>query len=223
MPRPPRSDPPGTWHLVTNRGAGGRSIFEDEEDQADFLALLGPISARNGVELTAYALASTDFHLLVRSWRGRLSETMRQLQQHWTQLANRRHGWDGPLFHPRFTSRIVEEGSMDAAFEQVRLTRVVAPQRPVAPSDVSCVLDRVQRLTGSSLDRLRHQAQGPAANPARRFAVWALRRTTDLTQAQVGELLHMSTRQVQNVEHRLAAAPRPPLDAWVERWGRGEA
>ena len=88
----------------------------------------------------------------------------------------------------------------------------------------SPVLEAVRALTGADLAALQRGGRGPAANPARRFAVWALRQHTDLSQAEIAGLLAMSTRQVQNVELRLRRGATEPVAGWVRRWveeGRG--
>ncbi|MDD5309506.1 MAG: transposase [Deltaproteobacteria bacterium] len=64
------------------------------------------------------------------------------------------------------------------------------------------VLRAVRRVTGASLAELRTAQMGPRANPARRFAAWALDHRTDLTRREIGDLLGMTTRQVHNVVNR---------------------
>lgn len=101
-------------------------------------------------------------------------------------------------------------------------TREAAP--PQAPDLADAdrqpmpVLAAIHALTGADLPALQRGERGPLANPARRFAVWALRRHTDLSQAEVAGLLAMSTRQVQNVELRLRRAPGEPVSTWISQW-----
>ena len=80
------------------------------------------------------------------------------------------------------------------------------------------VLEAVRALTGADLSALQQGGRGPAANPARRFAIWALRRHTDLSQAEIAGLLAMSTRQVQNVELRTRRAATEPVAGWIRQW-----
>ena len=70
------------------------------------------------------------------------------------------------------------------------------------PPSVSEVLERVCRVTGASLEELRTARKGPRANPARRFAVFALVWEAGLTHRSAGEALRMSTQQVANVMKR---------------------
>lgn len=91
------------------------------------------------------------------------------------------------------------------------------PDAREAP-DVGAVLAAITKLTGAELDALQTPSRGPKASPARRFAVWALRQGTELSQSEVAEVLSMSKREVQNVEARLKIELRPPLDGWVKQW-----
>jgi REP element-mobilizing transposase RayT len=77
------------------------------------------------------------------------------------------------------------------------------------------VLVAVCRVTGATLADLRRAEMGPRANPARRFAAFALARRTDLTRAEIGRLLAMSMRQVHNVVNRWSEAD-PRLTLWRE-------
>ncbi|MCK9461160.1 MAG: transposase [Proteobacteria bacterium] len=75
------------------------------------------------------------------------------------------------------------------------------------------VLEAVRRATGASLAEIRTARMGPRANPARRFAAWALAHRTDLTRREIGRLLNMTTRQVHNVVNRWSEK-----DARLTRW-----
>jgi hypothetical protein len=50
---------------------------------------------------------------------------------------------------------------------------------------------------------MKERRMGPGANPARRFAVWALSRTGRLSHAEIGTALGMSEGQVAKVLWRL--------------------
>ena len=79
------------------------------------------------------------------------------------------------------------------------------------------VLKQVCDVTGAAKRDLRQAKMGPHANPARRFAVWALKRQTLLTHAEIGKTLQMTTVQVGNVLTRLKLN-RAPFEEWTERW-----
>lgn len=66
---------------------------------------------RGDLEIHAYTLLTTHFHLLVRSPRGTLSEAMRRIENPYVRHFNRLRSRDGPLFKGRFYSRLVESRS----------------------------------------------------------------------------------------------------------------
>ena len=103
--RRPREDGPDTWHHVLNRGIAKRTIFETERDHRVFLALLAKEVRAGRLEVHAYCLMLTHFHMLVRSPRGELSEAMRRIQNGYARYFNRTRKRDGPLFRGRFRSR----------------------------------------------------------------------------------------------------------------------
>ncbi len=299
MPRPLRVDYPDAWHHVSNHGAREQVLFADDQDHRLFLDLLGDMSRRFGVEVHAYVLLPDQFQVLVRSRQGRLSAAMRDLQQTWSQVVNRRHGWDGPLFRGRFKSRIIEDQRhLLTLLAYIHLSPVRAGLAASAveaswtshpaylgleagpswlhrdalltaaggPRGVSALLSSIEALprgldeellagvqrggrqgggegadgaeggrraaepvlnaiavhTGTPVDQIRRAEAGPRANPARRFAVWALRNTSSLSQAEVGRLLDMSLRQVQNVEQRLKRDAKEPIRGWMATWERSD-
>jgi putative transposase len=61
------------------------------------------------MDVTAYCLMSNHYHLLVHTPEGNLTRCMRHLGGVYTQLFNRRHGHDGPLFRGRYKAILVEE------------------------------------------------------------------------------------------------------------------
>jgi len=109
MSRPPRLDPPFGWHHVYNRRPPGRALFRTDDDRDAFLRLLAPLDPRFGVEIHAYALMDTHFHLLLRSRRGGLAAAMRDLQHRWSLELTRRYAELGPAFQSRYGSRLIED------------------------------------------------------------------------------------------------------------------
>lgn len=76
----------------------------------------------------------------------------------------------------------------------------------------------VRELTGASAKTLRTPKRGPRANPARRFAVWALATATDLSHAEVGLRLKMSKNQVSKVVTRMPHNNDETVAEWQDRW-----
>lgn len=97
---------------------------------------------------------------------------------------------------------LVSSSAVVDARERPKETRFVDAQR---------VLEFTCSVCCCSLEDLLSASMGPRANPQRRFAVWALRKHTMLTQRETGKALDMSTQQVANVLRR--------IDVWREPFG----
>ena len=94
------------------------------------------------------------------------------------------------------------------------------PAVPAGPGPAPVVagelLELVARIAGCSVEALRRPEMGPRANPARRFAVWALSRAQTLSHRDIARLLEMSEAQVAKVLWRLRReAPPAPLPTWM--------
>lgn len=88
-----------------NRGIARRTIFETRSDMERFLELLAQASQRGEIEVHAYALLTTHYHLLVRSPIGALSAAMQRVQTAYSRAFNRGRRRDGPLVRGRFASK----------------------------------------------------------------------------------------------------------------------
>ncbi len=104
MSRPARTDSPGTWYHVMNRGVAHRAFFEAEADAERFLCRVQEAVDRSGLEVHAYALVANHFHLLVRSREGRISSALHLIQAAFAQWFNRTRDRDGPIHRSRFRS-----------------------------------------------------------------------------------------------------------------------
>jgi REP element-mobilizing transposase RayT len=114
--RPLRIDEPGMYHHVTNRGRNKQTVYPDDSDRTLFLDHLSISVAMCKIEVHAYALMDTHYHLLIRSLQGRLSEAMQGLGSRYTQDHHARHGTDGALFKGRFYSKVIDsEGYLGEA------------------------------------------------------------------------------------------------------------
>lgn len=91
-----------------NRGLAHRAAFEDRRDIRFFLSLVARKVREGEIEVHAYAILTTHFHLLVRSPRGELSRAMMWIENQYVRRFNRRRDRDGSLFKGRFTSRLVD-------------------------------------------------------------------------------------------------------------------
>jgi REP element-mobilizing transposase RayT len=108
MARHPRLDAPGTWHHVMNRGIARRTLFESRADIRTFLARLALEVRAGRIEVHAFCILTTHFHLLVRSTSGELSAVMQHVQNEYSRWFNRGRRRDGPLFRGRFRSKPIE-------------------------------------------------------------------------------------------------------------------
>ncbi|MEO1696318.1 MAG: transposase [Planctomycetota bacterium] len=103
-----RRDAPGTYHHIFNRGIARRPLFERRAEGRCFLAQLARRVRAAQIEVVAYSLMTTHFHLLVRSPSGEVSEAMRCATNAYSRWFNRCHRRDGPLFRGRFLSRRID-------------------------------------------------------------------------------------------------------------------
>lgn len=107
MARSARLDTVGSWHHVMNRGIARRTMFETTADIRYFLSLLAREVRAGRIEVHAYCIMTTHFHLLVRSPRGELSAALQSVTLAYVRHFNRRRKRDGPLVRGRFLSRPV--------------------------------------------------------------------------------------------------------------------
>ena len=107
MSRTPRLDEPGSWHHVMNRGIARRTLFERREDFRHFLGPLAVAVRRGEIEVHAYCLMATHYHLLLRSPQGRLATAMQRVQLTYSRWFNRSRKRDGPLVRNRYTSKLI--------------------------------------------------------------------------------------------------------------------
>lgn len=135
MPRNRRFDEPGRLHHVCNRGVAKRQLFSRSEDAQFFLECLEHTHASGWLEIHAFCLMGTHFHLVVRSLEGKLPAAMQWLQGTYSRFYNRRHRRDGPLTRGRYWSCGVDSNAYFRA-----LVRYV-DGNPVVAQAVRCATD----------------------------------------------------------------------------------
>ncbi len=89
---------------------------------------------------------------------------------------------------------------------------------PESGISTETLLYRIASIAGASIDELRSPSHGRGANPARRFAVLALRTIPTLTSRDVAGLLDMSPGQVRLVAHRGCRPGDEQIRDWLEAW-----
>ena len=127
MARPLRIEYPGAVYHVLNRGTARQRVFREPPDYQQFLEGLAEVHARWGVEVFAYCLMGTHYHLCLRTPAANLSRVMRHVDGTYTQRFNRVHGRDGPLFRGRYQAILVEaEVHLSAVVRYIHLNPVQA-------------------------------------------------------------------------------------------------
>ncbi len=146
MARLPRTHVVDGWYEVSARGWGGQAIFRDAAEGADFMARLWELSSRFGVEVHAYVLLPDHYHLLLRTPRGNLSRAVQWLNTGYGIWWSRRHHPGGRVFHGRFRSVLLEEGSsvLEASL-RLHLAPVVGAQAGAAGPDADPAVARQRR------------------------------------------------------------------------------
>jgi REP element-mobilizing transposase RayT len=91
------------------RGVSGLKIFGNKKDREDFLDRVAHLVSNDALRVYAWALMRNHFHLLVRTGRQPLSESMRKLLTGYAVNFNRRHGRYGHLFQNRYKSILCED------------------------------------------------------------------------------------------------------------------
>lgn len=78
MPREPRIDEVGFYHIV-NRGVERRTVFFEQEDYERFLEIANESAATYKRVLHSFCLMPNHYHLLVENKEKNLSLFMRQI------------------------------------------------------------------------------------------------------------------------------------------------
>ncbi|MDN3514963.1 MAG: transposase [Candidatus Brocadia sp.] len=108
MSRPWRIEFEGAHYHILSRGNEQRNIFRDNNDRMLFLDILGKTSERFEVEVYAYVLMDNHYHLLLKTNKPNISQSMQWLGTTYTHRYNIKHKRIGHLFQGRFKSFLIE-------------------------------------------------------------------------------------------------------------------
>jgi len=108
MSRPLRIDYPNAWHHVMNRARRGQDLFVDKADYQQLIDLLQETTDLFNVNVAAYCLIPTHYHLMLQTPDANLSRCMRHLNGVYTQRYNVSHSCDGTMFRGRYKSILVD-------------------------------------------------------------------------------------------------------------------
>jgi putative transposase len=111
VPRPPRLQVAGGLYHITAHSNVGRVVFRDDEERAQFLAVLELGVTRCGWSCRSYCLLSTHFHLLIATPEPDLSAGMQYVNGRYAQWANWHRGERSHVLEGRFRSVLVETES----------------------------------------------------------------------------------------------------------------
>jgi REP element-mobilizing transposase RayT len=209
MARTARAEVEGTIYHVTQRGNGGRVIFNGDYERRFFLEQMRITAERYAWRCLAYCLMTNHFHLVIETQAPTLGDGMRRLGSVHAQTFNRRQPTYGHVYQERYGSVVVRT---DAQFAQ--LLRYVA-LNPVAarlcsdPADWRWSSHRSMLASdgGSAIARTRVEellevwGGSPRARYARLFETIEPQLTADTT----------------------AGLDRPPLEALLALAPRGDA
>jgi REP element-mobilizing transposase RayT len=107
--RNPRDDFPGAWWHLTNRGIARRAVYETREDVERFYAALAAAIREGLLEVHAFSILTTHYHLLARSPVGDVSAAMQIVGNRFVRWFNRTRRRDGSLYRGRFTGRRIDD------------------------------------------------------------------------------------------------------------------
>ena len=107
MARHLRIDFPDCRHHVMNRGARRQPIFLDESFCSAFVELVQQAIERYQIRVHGFCLMPNHYHLMVQSVRGNLSAAMKHVGEGYSQVVNKKMGWDGSVFRGRFKNQVV--------------------------------------------------------------------------------------------------------------------
>ena len=109
MTHPPRDDHPGAWWHLTNRGIAKRAVCETREDVERFYDALGSAIGAGLLEVHAFTILTTHYHILARSPVGDVSGAMQIVGNRFVRWFNRTRRRDGSLYRGRFAGRRIDD------------------------------------------------------------------------------------------------------------------
>lgn len=213
------------WDGPVFRGRYKNQVVEDEEYLRILMAYihLNPITAHLVRRLDSNAWTShrayigrdspppwltTKMMLDLFGNKSRLNEFVRSVQVKAIEYPEDFNP-DTGLFKKKAITKRVQKANQPPESTQP-LTRFRSPDE---------VLKDVCRITGSSLKQIKKTDKGPRANPARRFAIWALYRGAGIKHREISETLNVPLYQVSKLLSRLRKGNvSQPLKRWMNQW-----
>lgn len=136
MARLPRLTLPGIAHYVIQRGNNQQPIFEDGQDYASMRDLMREMARRFQIDVHAYVLLPTQFHVLATpETEEALPLFMQSVGRSYVRCFNNRHGRSGTLWEGRYRSTVLEAPAYLLPCMVVLETQPVACQLAAGPQD----------------------------------------------------------------------------------------
>ena len=108
MPRTARKKSCTDFYHVIGRGINHERIFNQIREKNNFKRLLEKYLEKYEVEIYAYVIMSTHFHLLIRANLSDLSGYLAIVQAEFAEYYNYKHERNGHVFQNRFKSECIE-------------------------------------------------------------------------------------------------------------------
>lgn len=111
MPRKAREESETKVYHVSDRGINKLTIFGSKYEKEQMLSFIRENIQKYEVEIYAYCIMSTHFHLLIKSELKELSKFMAMVLAAYAQYYNYKEGRTGYVFQGRFDSECIETES----------------------------------------------------------------------------------------------------------------
>jgi len=108
MPRKPRIDIPGYYHVI-NRGVNRENIFLCDEDKYKFLEILNHCRETYHLIIHSFCILDNHYHLLIETTQTNLSLAVRYINSQYAVYFNKKMGRVGHLWQGRFKSWYIND------------------------------------------------------------------------------------------------------------------
>jgi putative transposase len=110
MPRRPRIYVPDLSLHVFPRGLNGGAIVRDDDDREQLLRVIVKAAREHGVEINAFALMTTHYHLIVTPTSdGALAKSMQKIGIRHTHYFNWKYGRSGTIWNERYGAALLDD------------------------------------------------------------------------------------------------------------------
>lgn len=101
----------GAFHHVMNRGINGMDVFPNDKVKDIFLNLVREKSRLLKIEIYAYCILDSHFHIVLQNSVGKMSEFLRQICGQYASIYRKIEGGRGYVFQDRFRSTLIQDDS----------------------------------------------------------------------------------------------------------------